>query len=179
MKTDEFRIEAKVENLPDVIAFATGTLTDRCPLRARMHVELVTEEIFVTVEAYRAPSPLQIKPETQVLGTATSFHELLHPTISGSYKYGECDIFQLSNNHFVIVDGAQEYSATILVEYLENIVGAGNTPIVDAWFFTHAHPDHIYCTWGIGRDEDLVNRIKVNGFYYTWPNDVGFRRESD
>ena len=67
----------------------------------------------------------------------------------------------------------------MLVEYLENIVGEGNTPIVDAWFFTHAHPDHIYCAWGIGRDDDLVGRIKVNGFYYTWPNDSGVRRESD
>ena len=55
MKTDEFRIEAKVENLPDVIAFATGTLTDRCPLRARMHVELVTEEIFVNIASYAYP----------------------------------------------------------------------------------------------------------------------------
>lgn len=55
MKTDEFRIEAKVENLPDVIAFATGTLTDRCPLRVRMHVELVTEEIFVNIASYAYP----------------------------------------------------------------------------------------------------------------------------
>ena len=55
MKTDKFCIEAKVENLPDVIAFATGTLTDRCPLRARMHVELVTEEIFVNISSYAYP----------------------------------------------------------------------------------------------------------------------------
>ena len=55
MKTDEFRIEAKVEKLPDVIAFATGTLTDRCPLRARSHVELVAEEIFVNIASYAYP----------------------------------------------------------------------------------------------------------------------------
>ena len=138
-----------------------------------------TEETFITVEAFRAVSPLQIKPQTQVYGTNTSYHNLLHPTISGSYKFGECDIFRLSNDHFIIVDGAQEYSSTTLIEYLEDLVGPDNTPIVDAWFFTHAHPDHIYCAWGIGRDEDLVSRLIVNGFYYTWPNDNGVRRESD
>ena len=139
-----------------------------------------TKDIYVTVEAYRALSPLQIKPTTQVLGTHTVYHNPKHPNdAKGNYAFGECDIFQLSNNHFVIVDGAQEYSAQMLVEYLEAIVGEGNTPIVDAWFFTHAHPDHIYCAWGIGRDEDLVSRIRVNGFYYTWPNDAGMRRESD
>lgn len=139
-----------------------------------------TGETYITVEKFRAVSPLQIKPETQIYGTNTVFHEPKHPNNNkGAYAFGEMDIFQLSNKHFVIVDGAQEYSSEMLVEYLENIVGEGNTPIIDAWFFTHAHPDHIYCAWGIGRDEDLVDRIKVNGFYYTWPTDEGVRRESD
>ena len=139
-----------------------------------------TGETFITVEAFRAVSPLQIKPQSQVYGTDTAYHNLLHPnTPKGAYSFGECDIFQLSNDHFIIVDGAQEYSSTTLIEYLEDLVGPGNTPIVDAWFFTHAHPDHIYCFWGIGNNEDLVNRIKVNGLYYTWPNDEGMRKESD
>ena len=49
---DELRIEAKVENLPKVIAFATESLTDDCLMRERMHVELVTEEIFVNIASY-------------------------------------------------------------------------------------------------------------------------------
>ena len=139
-----------------------------------------TSETYITVEACGALSPLQIKPNEQMFGTNTVYHNPRHPNnAKGSYAFGECDIFQLSNDHFVIVDGAQEYSAPMLVEYLENLVGDGSTPIVDAWFFTHAHPDHIYCAWGIGRDENLVSRIKVNGFYYTWPNDEGMQQESD
>lgn len=139
-----------------------------------------TSELYITVEARRELSPLQIKPTTQYYGTHTVFHNPKHPnTPSGKYAFGELDIFQLSNNHFVVVDGAQEYSSQMFVEYLENLVGTGNTPIIDAWFFTHAHPDHIYCCWGVGRDANLVGRIKVNGFYYTFPNDKGVRRESD
>ncbi|MBR1553052.1 MAG: ATP-binding protein [Schwartzia sp.] len=55
MKTEEFRLEAKVERLPEAIQFATGTLTDDCPMRERMHVELVTEEIFVNIASYAYP----------------------------------------------------------------------------------------------------------------------------
>ena len=57
MKTEEFRVAADVEKLPEVIGFATGTLTDACPMRERMHIELVTEEIFVNIASYAYPGP--------------------------------------------------------------------------------------------------------------------------
>ena len=52
MKTDELRLEAEVEKLQEAIDFATGTLTDDCPMRERMHIELVTEEIFINIANY-------------------------------------------------------------------------------------------------------------------------------
>ena len=55
MSAEELRVEAKVESLPDVIDFATGTLSDDCSLRERMHIELVTEEIFVNIASYAYP----------------------------------------------------------------------------------------------------------------------------
>lgn len=55
MKTDELRLEAKVEKLSEAIDFATGTLTDDCPMRERMHIELVTEEIFINIANYAYP----------------------------------------------------------------------------------------------------------------------------
>ncbi len=57
MSRDELRIEAKVEKLPEAIEFATGTLTDDCPMRERMHIELVTEEIFVNIANYAYSEP--------------------------------------------------------------------------------------------------------------------------
>ena len=57
MKTDELRVEAKVENLQQVVTFATATLTEACPARERMHIELVTEEIFVNIANYAYPEP--------------------------------------------------------------------------------------------------------------------------
>ena len=66
MKTEELRIEAKVEALPEAIAFAVGTLTDDCPMRERMHIELVTEEIFVNIASYAydpAIGPAEVRCE--------------------------------------------------------------------------------------------------------------------
>ena len=57
MRTEELRVEAKVEALSEVIEFATGTLTDACPMRERMHIELVTEEIFVNIASYAYSEP--------------------------------------------------------------------------------------------------------------------------
>ena len=55
MNSEELRVEAKVEHLPQAIEFATGTLSDACPMRERMHIELVTEEIFVNIANYAYP----------------------------------------------------------------------------------------------------------------------------
>jgi anti-sigma regulatory factor (Ser/Thr protein kinase) len=57
MSAGELRVEAKVENLPAVIEFATETLTDACPMKERMHIELVTEEIFVNIASYAYAEP--------------------------------------------------------------------------------------------------------------------------
>ena len=138
-----------------------------------------TGELYLTVEAYRSLSEYQIAPSSIVGGTKTTFHMPEMPTVYGEYKFGECEIFQLSNGHFVIVDGAQEFSAAPTVEYLESLTLDGVMPVVDAWFLTHAHPDHAYCVWGIGIDSDLVGRIVVEGFYYTLPDDEGMRKEPD
>ena len=55
MSAEELRVEATLENLPAVIAFATETLTDACSLRERTHIELVTEEIYVNIASYAYP----------------------------------------------------------------------------------------------------------------------------
>ncbi len=53
--TAELRIEATTENLGEVIDFVTGTLTEACTPRERMHLEVVTEEIFVNIASYAYP----------------------------------------------------------------------------------------------------------------------------
>jgi beta-lactamase superfamily II metal-dependent hydrolase len=131
-----------------------------------------TKETFVTIEEFTALSPLQLGTAKTAYSDITSIHLL------PLNAFGDSIVFRLSNGHFVIIDGAQEHNSQLTVEYLENLTPEGEIPVVDAWFFSHAHPDHTYCAWGIGKDESLVNRIRVEGFYFTWPNDEGARKEN-
>ena len=131
-----------------------------------------TGETFVTAEQRGTLSELQIAPKYQTVSYETKY---ISPRLA---QFGECDIFTLANGHFIIIDSAQPSNAELLIETLEEYAD-GETPVVDAWFFTHAHVDHIGACMEIGSNPDLVERVIVNGFYYSWPVDAGFRKESD
>lgn len=133
------------------------------------------KKTYVTVEALRDLSPNQ-KP--QDFSSQVIKDQQVSLYMAPLKAFGESMIFQLANGHFVIVDGAQEKNSELTVEYLVENAPAGQKPVVDAWVFTHAHPDHIYCAMGIGSNADWVNKIVVEGFYYTWPNDAGVRKEA-
>ena len=49
----ELTIEAKKENLTDVLAFVDGVMEEEgCPLKAQMKVDVAVEEIFVNIASY-------------------------------------------------------------------------------------------------------------------------------
>ncbi|MBO4213324.1 MAG: hypothetical protein J5894_04335 [Clostridia bacterium] len=133
----------------------------------------ITGETFITAEQKGTLSELQIAPAKQVTSDETIY---VSPRLA---EFGECDIFKLSNGHFVVIDGAQKSNAELLIQTLEAYTDGDEKPVVDAWFFTHAHDDHVGACMEIANDPELVERVIVNGFYYTWPIDAGFRKESD
>ncbi|MBQ9544860.1 MAG: hypothetical protein IJV00_07020, partial [Clostridia bacterium] len=133
-----------------------------------------TGETFVTSERKRALSDYQLQQNfTKIAGKGVVLDML------PLFAFGESMVFSLPNGHFVIVDGAQPHNSEYTVNFLVEHAPAGTKPVVDGWFFTHAHPDHMYCAMGIGSNPDLVSKIRVEGFYYTWPNENGVRTESD
>ena len=49
----ELKIEAKTENLSEVLAFVDGQLEAQgCPMKAQMQIDLVIEELFVNIARY-------------------------------------------------------------------------------------------------------------------------------
>lgn len=58
---------------------------------------------------------------------------------------GMCYIFRLADGGFFIIDGAHMYSVNDdvrIVEFLKARSG-GKKPVVEGWFFSHGHEDHI------------------------------------
>lgn len=49
----EITIEAKIENLNEVLAFVDGQLEELgCPIKAQMQIDIAVEEIFVNIASY-------------------------------------------------------------------------------------------------------------------------------
>lgn len=49
----ELTVEARVENLPDVLAFVDRYLEEQnCPMKAQMQIDVAVEELFVNIAHY-------------------------------------------------------------------------------------------------------------------------------
>ena len=49
----EITIEAKIENLDEVLSFVDGQLEElECPMKAQMQIDVAVEEIFVNIASY-------------------------------------------------------------------------------------------------------------------------------
>ena len=86
---------------------------------------------------------------------------------------GNSYVIQLKNGHFIVEDGGNEVDAPYLLDYLESLTPEGEKPVVEAWFISHAHADHIGAIRNIMNNAAYANRIYVEGVYYVDPsNDV-------
>lgn len=82
---------------------------------------------------------------------------------------GASFVIQLKNGHFIIHDGGRSYDAAYLLDYLESLTPEGEKPVVEAWFISHAHGDHHGALLKIIDDKSWINRIYVDGIYFTEP----------
>lgn len=99
-------------------------------------------------------------------GKKTAATKLHMPQLNSA---GNSFVIQLKNGHFVIHDGGKREDAPYLLDYLEELAPEGEKPVVEAWFISHAHDDHYGAMTRIAHDEELVNRICVEGFYFQVP----------
>ncbi len=67
----------------------------------------------------------------------------------------------------IVMDGGFRQDAENMLTYLRNITGQ-EIPNVDAWFFSHAHLDHISCFNEIV--ENHWDKLTVDHIYYNFPS---------
>lgn len=88
-----------------------------------------------------------------------------------TYRPGNSFVIQLKNGHFIICDGGHVEELPYLLNYLENIAPENQKPIVEGWFITHPHRDHVDVLRGFVEHPDYVERIFVDGIYMDMYND--------
>lgn len=82
---------------------------------------------------------------------------------------GNSFVIQLKNGHFVLHDGGTSEDAPYLLDYLEELTPGDEKPVIDAWFISHAHADHNGAFWKILSSPADIERICVEGIYFTNP----------
>ena len=99
-----------------------------------------------------------------VEGATTSLHLLeLH-------TYGDSYVIRMKNGKFILVDGGMEQDARYLLDYLESLVPKGEKPVIEGWFVTHGHNDHIGAFAAFADNAKYAERIVVEGVYFTEPS---------
>ena len=86
------------------------------------------------------------------------------------YDFGNSFVIQLKNGHFIVSDGGVREDLIYLIEYIEKLTPEGKKPVIEGWFISHAHYDHIGCFFEVSKHLDYVKRISVEGFYFNEPN---------
>lgn len=99
-----------------------------------------------------------------VEGAKTKIHMLELRRLGNSF------VFQLKNGHFLISDGGMPYDLVYLLDYLESLTPEGEKPIVEAWVISHGHGDHCGALNAFVDLPENVNRICVEGVYFSEPN---------
>ncbi len=87
-------------------------------------------------------------------------------------EYGNFYIIQLKNGHFILNDGGwKDNDVRKITDVLCEMVPEGETPVVDAWFISHEHEDHMFFIGSASSVYDLDDRVRVEGFYVSQVND--------
>lgn len=84
---------------------------------------------------------------------------------------GNSYVIELKNGHFIVEDGGNDSDAPYLLDYLESLTPEGQKPVVEAWFITHAHSDHVGALEKMVYNKAYAERIYVEGFYFVDPSE--------
>ncbi|MBR4727881.1 MAG: hypothetical protein IK080_08335 [Clostridia bacterium] len=82
---------------------------------------------------------------------------------------GMCYILRAGNGHFFVIDSPHGYSIRDderICDFLRAQTG-GETPVVEGWFFSHGHDDHI--TQFLDIVEYRLPQIEIRAVYYNFP----------
>lgn len=142
---------------------------------------LTGNTLTVTASKARPLSPylLENNPSTQsqaVEGLETTLTMLSWQT-SGGDNY----IIQLKNGHFILFDGGAHHMFRQALDFMKANTPDGQTPVVEAWFITHGHYDHVGWTraytyapeknGNLFYEGEAAESLIVNGIYYNMPDE--------
>jgi len=83
-------------------------------------------------------------------------------TMNQLYHSGNCYVIQLKNGHYIVNDGGYPQDMEPLIQSLKENVPNGEKPVIEAWFFSHDHYDHVGV---LQNSEAVADQVIVEGIY--------------
>ncbi len=137
--------------------------------------------LIVTAGESRPLSPYLLEDNPSTQSEAVEGKETTLNMLSWQESGGDNYIIQLKNGNFILFDGGAHHMFKQALDFMKANTPAGQTPVVEAWFITHGHYDHVGWTraylyepeenGGIFGDTDINDRVRVNGIYYNMPKE--------
>ena len=87
-------------------------------------------------------------------------------------NFGNSFIIELKNGHFIVSDGGMNGEMESFIQYIKSLVPAGEKPVIEAWFISHAHVDHAGLLRVMAQSEKWRDEVYVEGIYYNEPNEL-------
>ena len=139
------------------------------------------ESLMVTASKSRPLSPHLLKENTSTQSQAIPGKETVLTMLKWQESGGDNYIIQLKNGNFILFDGGAHHMYAQALEFMETNTPAGQIPVVEAWFITHGHYDHVGWTRGylyppekngyVFGEGDLNDRVRVEGIYLNMPDE--------
>lgn len=120
---------------------------------------------YITAGKDIALSPNLFYDESYIADNVEGAKTTLH--LVELYDNGSSFIIQLKNGHFIMNDGGLANDLPYLLDYLESLVPEGEKPIVDAWFISHVHGDHVGWLDELVSDMKYIDRVYVESVYFS------------
>ncbi len=141
---------------------------------------LSAREMYVAASGERPLSPYLLEDNASTRSQAVEGLETTLNMLTWQTSGGDNYIIQLKNGNFILFDGGAHDMYAQALDFMEANTPAGQTPVVEAWFITHGHYDHVGWTRAyLYTNEqnnglfggDLNDRVRVNGIYYNMPDE--------
>ena len=162
--------EKKIENYPEIYGNAVYT-SSYIKGEEMVTITHITKrgKTYISVKEQGALSEHLFYKESYIEGNLTGAKTKLH--MPELHTYGGSFIIQLKNGHFILEDGGMPGDDLYLVDFLESLVPKGEKPVVEAWFITHGHGDHIGALGHFEAVPENGERLCVEGVYFSVPSE--------
>lgn len=167
---------ADFEQLKNNIEISGFSLYDFSIIESCQYFVYVKENItatisFCTNQMCLICDPYRVYYQTKLIKSGKFTTSLWQYEVDHSLiDCGMCYIIRCDDGSFCVIDSAHQYSFNDdqrIVDFLKKI-SCEEKPRVSAWFFTHAHEDHIGKFVDIARYH--ANEIDIDCLYYNFPS---------